>query len=173
MSFETNVETGFIRLEQAFLRDINDNQGIIIKVCRIYCSDQADFEDLFQEIVLQLWKSYTRFKGLSKVSTWMYRVALNTAITSLRRNKRRPDSHRLTVAEDRVPSVDHPRIDVEYHQQLQNALDSLNKFDRALMLLYLDERSYKEMAEIIGITESNIGVKVNRIKNKLKTMLNP
>lgn len=160
-------------MEKAFLRDINDNQGIIIKVCRIYCSDQADFEDLFQEIVLQLWQSYGRFNGLSKVSTWMYRVALNTAITSLRRRKRRPDRNRLTVAEHRAPYIDHPRIDVEYHQQLQGAIDSLNKFDRALMLLYLDEKSYKEMAEIMGITESNIGVKINRIKNKLKTMLNP
>lgn len=160
-------------MEKAFLRDINDNQGIIIRVCRIYCSDQADFEDLFQEIVLQLWRSYARFNGLSKVSTWMYRVALNTAITSLRRRKRRPDGNRLTVAEQRVPHIDHPRIDVEYHQQLQDAIDSLNKFDRALMLLYLDGKSYKEMGEIMGITESNIGVKINRIKNKLKTMLNP
>lgn len=160
-------------MEKAFLRDINNNQGIIIKVCRIYCSDQADFEDLFQEIVLQLWKSYARFNGLSKVSTWMYRVALNTAITSLRRTKRRPDRNRLTVAEHGIPSTNHLRIDVEYHQQLQDAVDSLNKFDRALMLLYLDEKSYKEMAEIMGITESNIGVKINRIKNKLKTILNP
>ncbi len=160
-------------MEKAFLRDINNNQGIIIKVCRIYCSDQADFEDLFQEIVLQLWKSYARFNGLSKVSTWMYRVALNTAITSLRRKKRRPDRDRLTVAEHGVPSTDPLRIDVEYHQQLQDAVDSLNKFDRALMLLYLDEKSYKEMAEIMVITESNIGVKINRIKSKLKTILNP
>lgn len=160
-------------MEKAFLRDITNNQGIIIKVCRMYCSDQADHEDLFQEIVLQLWKSYARFNGLSKVSTWMYRVALNTAITSLRRKKRRPDRHRLTPAQHGVPSPDHQRIDVEYHHQLQGAIDSLNKFDRALMLLYLDEKSYKEMAEIMGLTESNIGVKINRIKNKLRKTINP
>jgi RNA polymerase sigma-70 factor (ECF subfamily) len=160
-------------LEKAFLRHINDHQGIIVKVCRMYGSDPADSEDLFQEIVLQLWKSYPGFNGLSKVSTWMYRVALNTAITRLRKIKRRPDQHRMTKALDNTPVIDPKRLDVEYASQLQRAIDSLNKFDRALVILYLDEMSYREMAEIMGISESNIGVKINRIKNKLKTMLNP
>lgn len=132
-----------------------------------------DSQDLFQEIVLQLWKSYPGFKGDSKVSTWMYRVALNTAITRLQKNKRRPDNFRLSSDDHSVPIPDDKRIDIEYGHELQRAIDLLNKFDKALMMLYLDEKTYKEMGEIMGITESNIGVKINRIKIKLKDILNP
>lgn len=132
-----------------------------------------DSQDLFQEIVLQLWRSYPGFKGDSKVSTWMYRVALNTAITRLQKNKRRPDSFRLSADDHRVSTPDDRRIDIEYGHELQRAIDMLNKFDKAIMMLYLDEKTYKEMGEIMGITESNIGVKINRIKIKLKDILNP
>ena len=160
-------------MEKAFLKEVSTHQGILIQVCRMYCSDPHDSEDLFQEIMLQLWKSYPQFNGLSKFSTWMYRVALNTAITRLRRDKRRPDNRRISDAEKKVPASYAIRMDVEYDQLLQEAIDTLHKFDRALLLLYLDEKSYREIAEIMGLTETNVGVKINRIKQRLKSMLNP
>jgi RNA polymerase sigma-70 factor (ECF subfamily) len=139
----------------------------------MYCDDRDDSEDLFQEIVLQLWKSYSGFKGEAKISTWMYRVALNTAITRLRKTKRRPDNQRLDNDNFNIAEVANNRLDIQFSVELQQAINMLNRFDRALMMLYLDEKSYSEIAEIMGISESNVGVKINRIKNKLKSMLNP
>lgn len=160
-------------MEKDFLKDVNEHQGIILKVCSLYCDDRQDNEDLFQEILLQLWKSYASFKGESKISTWMYRVALNTAITRLRKKKRRPDNERMASENFNVAERDNDRLDIQFGAELQQAIDTLNRFDRALMMLYLDEKSYSEMAEIMGMTETNIGVKINRIKTKLKTILNP
>jgi RNA polymerase sigma-70 factor (ECF subfamily) len=160
-------------LEKSFLRDIHEHQGIILKVCSMYCDDRDDSQDLFQEIVLQLWKSYSRFKGEAKVSTWMYRVALNTAITRLRKTKRRPDNQRLDKDDFNITEVANSRLDIQFNSELQQAIDMLNRFDRALMMLYLDEKSYSEIGEIMGISESNVGVKLNRIKNRLKSILNP
>jgi RNA polymerase sigma-70 factor (ECF subfamily) len=139
----------------------------------MYCDDRDDSEDLFQEIVLQLWKSYSGFKGDAKVSTWMYRVALNTAITRLRKTKRRPDNQRLGNANFNIAEVADNRLDIQFGAELQHAINMLNRFDRALMMLYLDEKRYSEIAEIMGISESNVGVKINRIKNTLKSILNP
>ena len=160
-------------MEKSFLRDINEHQGIILKVCSTYCNNRDDSEDLFQEIVLQLWNSYSGFKGEAKVSTWMYRVALNTAITRLRITKRRPDNQRLDNDNFNTAEVANNRLDIQFIAELQQAINMLNRFDRALMMLYLDEKSYSEIAEIIGISESNVGVKINRIKNRLKSTLNP
>lgn len=160
-------------MEKEFIKIISDHQGIILKVCRMYCHDRTDSEDLFQEIVLQLWRSYPKYNGTAKVSTWMYRVGLNTAITSLRKNSRRRDTYALSEKDNEFPQSDNERIDIEYDKELQTAIDALNKFDKALVMLYLDEKSYKEMAEILGISESNIGVKISRIKQKLKEILNP
>lgn len=139
----------------------------------MYCDDREDSEDLFQEIILQLWKSYAGFKGDAKISTWMYRVALNTAITRLKKTKRRPDNQRLDNENLNIPEVVDARLDIQFGAELQQAIQLLNRFDRALLMLYLDENSYSEIAEIIGISESNVGVKINRIKNKLKSILNP
>lgn len=139
----------------------------------MYCDDPDDREDLFQEIVLQLWSSYGAFKGESKFTTWMYRVALNTAITRLRKWKRRPDNARFSMVEHNIPQPEDDRPDLEFDHELQTAIGTLNKFDKALVMLYLDEKSYSEMAEIMSISESNIGVKINRIKSKLKAILNP
>src|SRR6185369_4974415 len=121
----------------------------------MYCDDRQDSEDLFQEIVLQLWKSYSRFKGDAKVSTWMYRVALNTAITRLKKSKRRPDNQRLDTDNFNVAEVNAYRLDIQFDAELQQAINVLNRFDRALVILYLDEKTYDEIAEIMGISESN------------------
>jgi RNA polymerase sigma-70 factor (ECF subfamily) len=103
----------------------------------------------------------------------MYRVALNTAITRLRKAKRRPDNQRIILDNVNMADGGSDRLDLQYDAELQLAINTLNKFDRALLMLYLDEKSYSEISEIMSITESNVGVKINRIKNKLKSILNP
>jgi RNA polymerase sigma-70 factor (ECF subfamily) len=139
----------------------------------MYCNDRDDSEDLFQEIVLQLWRSYPAFKADAKVSTWMYRIGLNTAITRLRKNSRKPLTQSLSIEHQNLKDPLPQRIDIEYGEELQTAINMLNKLDKALVMLYLDEKNYKEIAEIIGISESNVGVKINRIKKKLQEIINP
>ncbi|MVT08011.1 RNA polymerase sigma factor [Chitinophaga tropicalis] len=160
-------------MEKEFIQIINEHQGIIFSVCRMYCTEKADIEDLFQEIVLQLWRSFPRFNRTAKVSTWMYRIALNTAITGIRRRSSRPVFSAISLDQENHAEPPPGRMDIEYNRELWKAIYSLSKFDRSLLLLYLEERPYSEMAEILGLTESNIGVKLNRIKKKLKTILNP
>ncbi len=160
-------------MEKEFTDIISTHQGIILKVCRMYCNDHDDSEDLFQEIVLQLWRSYPAFKGDAKVSTWMYRIGLNTAITRLRKNSRKPLTQSLSIEHQNLRDTVPQRIDIEYREELQTAINMLNKLDKALVMLYLDEKSYKEIAEIIGISESNVGVKINRIKKKLQEIIKP
>ena len=122
---------------------------------------------------MQLWKAYPQFNKTSKVSTWMYRVGLNTAITRLRKNNRSPSFEELASVHQALPETGVQRLDILFDKDLQGAIDRLDKFDRALLMLYLDEKSYKEIAEIMGLSESNVGVKVNRIKKKLKEIMNP
>ncbi len=160
-------------MEKEFINIITKHQGIILKVCRMYSKGHSDAEDLFQEITIQLWRSYPMFADEAKVTTWMYRIALNTAITRLRKGSRHLKWHALSYQQLNYAQPDEQRIDIVYEQELQMALDKLNRFDKALVLLYLDEKSYKEMAEIMELSESNIGVKINRIKRKLKQILNP
>jgi RNA polymerase sigma factor (sigma-70 family) len=152
--------------ETHFLQLINTHQAIIHKICRLYRDTPQDREDLFQEIIFQLWRSVPSFQGKSKFSSWMYRIALNTAILSFR--KKRPDI-RYT---DRLPdNPEEPREPDEQQEQLLHALKQLNNGDKALITLYLEDLSYKEISEITGITENNVGVKLNRIKNKIQQLL--
>jgi len=160
-------------LQQEFIDTIAIHQPIILKVCRMYCTEKDDREDLFQEIVLQLWRSYPSFKGEAKISTWMYRISINTAITSLRKNSRKPVTQALSVEHENINEITEQRIDVEYARELQLAINILSKIDKALVMLYLEEKSYKEIAEILGISESNVGVKINRIKKKLQELIKP
>jgi len=152
--------------ETQFLHLINTHQAILHKICRLYRDTPQDREDLFQEIVFQLWRSVPSFQGKAKFSSWMYRIALNTAILPFR--KKRPDI-RYT---DRLPdSPEEPDEPDEQQEQLLHALKQLNDADKALITLYLEDLSYKEIAEITGITENNVGVKLNRIKNKIQQLL--
>jgi len=160
-------------LEKEFLQTINEHQGIILKVCRMYCIEKADAEDLFQEIVLQLWRAWPAFHGQAKVSTWMYRIALNTAITGLRKRSAKPAFRPLDFEQHNYAEPPPQRMDLQYAPELQYAISRLNKFDRSLLLLYLEDKSYGEMAEILGLSTSNIGVKINRIKKKLKEHFQP
>lgn len=151
---------------------ITQHQGIIHKVCNLYGKGQSK-EDLFQEIVLQLWKSLASFNQTrnAKFTTWMYRVALNTAITSFRKKERQPDYRALSSSEFEIPDFDPDAQGKEQLQGLYVAIRQLSEIERAIIMLYLEEHNYQEMAEIMGMTESNIGVKLNRIKKKLRKLL--
>lgn len=155
--------------EKEFLSMIQDNQGIIHKICRIYRDSLEDREDLFQEVIFQLWRSYSSFSGSSKSSTWLYRVALNTAMASFRKNK--PD----VTSSDYLPDVQLEDADNEGNERqeaLLAAIRQLSEPDRALIALFLDELSYQQIALILGISENNVGVKLNRIKIRLQKLIN-
>jgi len=159
-------------LEKEFLQIITENQGIIHKVCSIYCDLEEDRRDLFQEILVQLWKSYPSFRSESKFSTWMYRVALNTAITSFKKDKRQPDKtgvsfENLQLAEEMYDSGAEDQI-----KMLNQAVSQLTGIEKSIILLFLEDKKYEEIAEITGITQNYVRVKMNRIKKKLKLLMN-
>ncbi|GAB0156034.1 sigma-70 family RNA polymerase sigma factor [Chryseobacterium sp. Alg-005] len=158
-----------ISREKEFAQLIKDNQGLIIKVSRLYTNSLEDEEDLFQEIVLQLWRSYDSFKGNSKISTWMYRVALNTAITLFRKK-----SKSLPTNELDINHKDFVEDDDEKQQQislLYTVIKTLPNVERAIVMMYLDDLPYKDIAENLGITEVNARVKMNRLKKTLKEQM--
>jgi RNA polymerase sigma-70 factor (ECF subfamily) len=158
-------------VEQGFLDVLSLHQNLINRVIRIYARDSEDRRDLFQEIVYQLWRSYRSFRGESNVSTWLYRVALNTAITALRKSTRKPEQEELK--HEVIASLQsHESPDKsEQTQLLYLAIKSLGEVDRALVMLYLEDLSYKEIADVLGLTEDNVGVKLNRIKSKLRVFI--
>jgi RNA polymerase sigma factor (sigma-70 family) len=152
-----------------FLEVLEAHKGIIYKIAQSYCHNDQDKEDLVQEIAVQLWKSFGRYSQQFKYSTWIYRIALNVAISFYRREtKRRPMAQPLPEA---IFSIADSGQSTEQEQQLallQQFIAELKELDRALVLLYLDGKSHKETAEIIGISETNVATKLGRIKEKLK-----
>ncbi|MBK8635224.1 MAG: sigma-70 family RNA polymerase sigma factor [Saprospiraceae bacterium] len=156
-------------MDKLFLKIIEENQGIIYKVCKMYRDGPQDQEDLFQEIALQLWKAFPKFRAESKVSTWMYRIALNTAIATFRKNTISMSQN--DVLPDHIP-VSTIQETSENEEKLFEAIRKLNQAERALIALFLEDYSYKEIANLAGITENNVGVKISRIKEKLKIILN-
>tara|TARA_B100001059_G_scaffold30480_1_gene24671 strand:+ start:41 stop:538 length:498 start_codon:yes stop_codon:yes gene_type:complete len=160
--------------ENKFVDLVDKNQNLIHKICRLYTNCEAEHKDLFQEITIQLWKAYPKFRGDSKFSTWMYRVGINTAITLYRKSKRRIRSYNFDDVSYKIP--EDTTYNYKEDQQLEaiyEAVKALNDVDKAIIFLYLEDRSYKEISNTIGITEVNARVKMNRIKNKLKKQLNP
>lgn len=160
--------------ESEFTQLITENQGIIHKVCRIYCDTPESHEDLFQEIVLQLWKSFSSFKGDSKFSTWMYRVGLNTAITLFRKKSKTINT--TFIDQSNFFNLKAHEKDEEYEERLKllySSIKKLNDVERALILLYLEDLPYKEISATLGITEVNARVKMNRARARLKEMMNP
>ena len=158
-------------MEKEFIQIVQKNQGIIHKVCNIYCDVQEDRNDLFQEIVAQLWKSFPTFQNRSKFSTWMYRVALNTAITSFKKTKRRPDQSRLTYENFQIKDESYDTETEENIKQLHRAVAQLTGVEKSIVLLYLESKKYEEIAEITGITQNYVRVKMNRIKKKLRKLM--
>jgi RNA polymerase sigma factor (sigma-70 family) len=152
--------------EQEFISAIDSNQKIIHKVCNMYMHHSGGREDLFQEIVLNAWKGIKNFKGDAKFSTWLYRVALNTAITFYRKEKRTIETSELDTPMEMVHDVAASQED-NIHA-MYRAIAELSDIDKALVMLYLEDYSYQEIADIMGITVNNTAVKLNRIKTKLK-----
>lgn len=160
--------------EIEFVTLVQEHQNLIHKICRLYTNSDAEHKDLFQEITIQLWKAYPKFRGDAKFSTWMYRVGINTAISLYRKSKSRIQSFSFDDVSYKIPQTE--TYDDTQDQQLKSiyaALNHLNDIDKAVILLYLEDRSYKEISDTIGISELNARVKMNRIKKKLKTQLNP
>lgn len=153
--------------EHEFLRLINQHKRIIYKISKTYADDAEEQKDLSQEIVIQLWKSYDTFKQQSQFSTWMYRVALNTAITNIRQSKRRPCCIRSHPEID-VPDSDQPLEKEDQLAHFYRAVQELSPIEKALIFLFLEGRSHKEIGLDLGITEVNARVRLNRTKEKLQ-----
>lgn len=156
--------------EQAFLANIRKHKGVLYKVSKMYMDTAEDREDLFQEIILQLWKSYDNFKGNSEFSTWMYRVALNTAIVYLKKEKRKTPTIEFENSMDFISD--------EYSHEKENqlkyfykAVQELNSIEKALIFLFLEGQSHKDIGKNLGLSEVNARVKLNRTKEKLQKII--
>ena len=157
--------------QHEFVQLLNQHQALIYKVCNLYGQEFTDREDLFQEIVVQLWRAYPKFRGDSKFSTWLYRIALNTAISGLRKRK----NHIASFEPENLPTeIQDETYNTEKELQLDQlyvAIRQLSEIERALVMLYLEDKSYDEMEEILGINQNNLRVKMNRIKEKIRKLI--
>lgn len=160
--------------EQEFVTLVETHQNLIHKICRLYTKSSAEHKDLFQEITIQLWKAYPKFRGEAKFSTWMYRVGINTAISLYRKSKRRIQSLSFDDVAFKIPQ-DEAYNDTEDQQltAIYKAVKQLNDIDKALIFLYLEDKTYKDISETMGISQVNARVRMNRLKKKLKQQLNP
>lgn len=158
--------------EAEFLRLFEENQAIIYKICHMYGKTDVDKQDLFQEISIQLYKAYPTFKGTAKFTTWMYRVALNTAITFFRKGKKIRQEVELNPEITR--GMVYAEYDDETERRLKNmyrAIEQLSAIEKALVFLYLEDKPYVEISETLGISSVNARVKMNRIKKKLRSIM--
>lgn len=154
--------------DKDYLKILEDNKGLIYKVANSYCNNEEDRKDLFQEISIQIWKSLHRYYKQYKISTWIYRIALNVAISYYRKIKTR-QYQTASLAETSVDIIDYQQDDTSVEiDRLFTFIHELKELDRAVMLLYLENNSYKEIGEILGISVTNVATKINRIKIKLK-----
>jgi RNA polymerase sigma-70 factor (ECF subfamily) len=154
--------------EKKFLRLISEHEGLIHKICHVYAADALAKQDLFQEIFIQLWKSFENFRNESKISTWMYRVALNTALTEKRRNKTKVSISFFSSLKDDKAQESNMDADEENLNLLFSAISKLTEVEKAVVMLYLDDKSYEDMEDVLGINQGTLRVKMNRIKEKLR-----
>lgn len=159
--------------KEHFIAELQKHQNIVHKVCRLYTDSPDAHQDLFQEIAIQLWKAYPKFRGESKLTTWMYRVALNTAITLYRKSKRRISTSNIEDVEFRISEEPVEEGTSEQVRLMYGAIKQLNDVDKALVFLYLEDKDYREISDTLGISEVNARVRMNRVKKKLRTILNP
>lgn len=147
---------------------LDQNHKVIAKVCRLYTDSKEDFDDYYQECIVQLWRSFDSFRGASKLSTWVYRVCLNVCLSQLRSKKRN-----VVTTDREIPELidECEGYKEEQVSRLYASIKLLKESDRAIILLYLEDKSYKDMADILGITVSNVGAKVNRVKAQLKKII--
>lgn len=156
-------------LENEFILLIETYQRVIYKVCYIYSKDKDNLNDLYQESVLNLWRSYPRFRNECKVSTWIYKITLNTCVSFYRRFSKSPQFVPLST---NINLITENESELSAIQELYNLINYLNAIEKALILLYLEEKSYQEIAIITGLSVTNVGTKLNRIKDKLKRLFN-
>ena len=158
-------------MEKEFIELITKHQGILQKICNVYFIRNPYKEDYYQEILIRLWKSYPSFRNQSAFSTWLYRVALNSSIDIIRKQNLQPLHTELSKIDynkpDREQNVESEKKDILYQ-----AISHLSDVEKAIIILYLEDYNYKEISKIIGISESNTGVKINRIKTQLIKILN-
>ena len=154
-------------LEQEFLSVIREYERVIYKVCYLYANPNAPLNDLYQEVILNIWKAFPKFRRECKVSTWIYRISLNTCISFLRKEKNIPEIVTLTQEADRTEENDETQAML---RQLYQMINRLGQLEKSIILLYLEEKSYEEIAEITGLTVTNVATKLSRIKDKLKKM---
>jgi RNA polymerase sigma-70 factor (ECF subfamily) len=155
-------------LEHSFVSQLEKHQNIIHKVCRLYTNDQDSHNDLFQEVTIQLWKAFPKFRGDAKFSTWMYRIALNTAITLYRKSKRKIKTNDISDYNFKIKADEYDDTEEEQLKLMYSAIKLLSDIEKALIFLYLEEKNYKEISITMGISEVNARVKMNRAKGKLK-----
>jgi RNA polymerase sigma factor (sigma-70 family) len=157
--------------KEEFVRIIKENEGLIYKIARIYTSGREDEEDLYQEIIYQLWKSFPSFRNEAKISTWMYRIALNTSIAHLNKEKKRgyhiPINEQMLNMPDADDILKNERMESMYTQ-----IKKLTPVEKGIILLHLEGNNYDEIANITGFTSTNIGTRLGRIKQKLITQIN-
>ncbi len=158
--------------KERFIAIVKEHQALIYKVCCSYCQDTDSRSDLQQDILMQLWIALEKYDGRVKMSTWIYRIALNTAISFYRKN--RMHQEKKTCIDNTIISL--PYIQNDYREEEKIALlyrfiNKLNNFDKALILLYLDDYKHEEIAEILGITKTNVATKIGRIKKVLKNQI--
>lgn len=156
-------------VEDKFIEMIKQNEGVIYKITTIYARNGEDQKDLYQEIVAQLWTAFEKFRGEAKVSTWIYRIAINTAITRLRKETKRNsisiDQAVLAYTQNSDP-IWEDKIKLLYHH-----IGLLNDLQKGIILLFLEDKSYEEIATITGLSPSNVGTRLSRIRQKLRTKM--
>lgn len=162
-----------LNLENDFVEQLRVNQNILHKVCHLYTNNESDHHDLFQEITIQLWKAYPKFRGDAKFSTWAYRIGLNTAITLYRKSSRSISTSELESQLNFIKQEEYNYEEEEQIRLLYQAVHQLNDIEKALVFMYLEDKDYTEISDTLGISEVNARVKMNRIKTKLKKILNP
>jgi RNA polymerase sigma-70 factor (ECF subfamily) len=160
-------------LETSFIKQLQENQNLIHKICRLYTNSEDAHKDLFQEITIQLWKAFPQFRGDSKFTTWAYRVGLNTAITLYRKKTKTINTIEFDNKLHKIDQDEYNYEEEEHIKLLYQAVQQLNDIEKALVFMYLEDKDYSEIAETLGISEVNARVKMNRIKGKLKNILNP
>lgn len=154
-------------VEQEFISTIRTYERVIYKVCYLYTTPNAPLNDLYQEVVLNLWKAFPKFRGECKTSTYIYRIALNTCISFIRKEKNLPEIITLTAEADRMEEADETQAMLK---QLYRLINRLGQLEKSIILLYLEEKSYEEISEITGLTVTNVATKLSRIKEKLRKM---
>lgn len=156
--------------KEIFIKAIQENEGLIYKVATFYTNNKDDRDDVVQEIIYSLWKSFESFKQHSSLSTWMYQVAMNVAVFHLKRSKKSvttiPIDMALLNSPDSIADNDEEKLKI-----LQEHIRDLNLLDKGILMLYLESKSHEEIAQITGISKTNVGTKLSRIKEKLKSKI--